>query len=470
MQLIVFRPRIPFGQLLSSSLVLVAPTVLALDALVFFRDLDVDFAIWVVAGAMVSSILVAWMFLGDMADMATLAGRVAGGDLENVPEIRSGPLRRLAHSVVQMNHRWRRQADYFSRSITADMAILETLHDPLIFIGADRRVVRANAAARSLFGGDLTGQSVETALKLPELFQAVLRNLKTRVEITISLEWPGTVTRYFDVRALPIEAPGVEETFMGAEPAGAEFSTVLTLHEVTELRRAVALRERFIADVSHELRTPLSSIIGFIETIEGPAKNDPEAQGRFLQIMHDQANRMARIVADLLSLSRTEQRETEPLVDLVDMAELLHEVATGLDIKAMRRGMVIDVSGGDLPPVRGDRDQLFQVFQNLIDNAIKYGRVETTIEVSAGMANGNVFVSVTDSGEGIAPEHLPHLGERFYRADSGRSRQTGGSGLGLSIVQTIVRHHAGALRVESKVGSGSVFTVELPGMGERGAP
>ena len=442
---------------------LAAPTLFALDVLVFLHDLNVDHAIWVVAGAMVSAIFVAWTVLGDIADVVNLARQVVGGDLDRMPVIRSGPLRRLAGNVAQRDRQWRRQAEYFSQSITADMAILETLHDPLVFIGEDKRIVRANAAARTLFGSDMTGQSIDSALRLPDLVRTVARTLATKTEITLDLEWPGPVPRTFEVRVLPIEAPAAMEPPHDLEEAALRFSAVLTLHETTELRRAVALQERFIADVSHELRTPLSSIIGFIETIEGPAAGDTDAQARFLEIMHAQATRMARIVSDLLSLSRAEQKENEPLRQMIDLAELLHEVATGLDLNAMQRGMMIDVRvEHGLEFVRGDRDQLFQVFQNLIDNAIKYGKADTSVEVEAAMRGDGIVIAVRDHGQGIPPEHLPHLGERFYRADSGRSRQTGGSGLGLAIVQNILNRHGGRLGIESTPGEGSLFTVQLP--------
>jgi two-component system phosphate regulon sensor histidine kinase PhoR len=214
-------------------------------------------------------------------------------------------------------------------------------------------------------------------------------------------------------------------------------------------------------------------LIGFIETLRGPAREDAEARDRFLAIMHQQSSRMARLVEDLLSLSRIELNEHLMPKDGVPLAPLLHHVAEALELRAGERGMCIRLTlSPDLPDVLGDRDELAQVFQNLVDNAIKYGRNGTEITISADIArrpshSGDAspwpFVSVTvgDSGEGIAREHLARLTERFYRVDTARSRELGGTGLGLAIVKHILNHHRGFLEIESTPGVGSLFTVFL---------
>ncbi len=456
-------PLIPFSRLLSYSMMLVAPTVLALDALVFLQDLDVNFAIWVVAGTMISSIVIAWLFLGDMAEMALYVSRSALGDPDDKPDLRSGTAQAVAVAVAQMNRKWRRRIDVFSQSINADMEILETLNDPLIFVDSSQRVVRANAAARELFGRSLAAETIEEALQPAELREAVEQSLDQRRTITFALEWPGIFRRHFDVRVLPLSASEDQSFGDEAGPVPPAIAAVVTLHETTELRRAAELRERFIANVSHELRTPLSSILGFIETIQGPARDDPNSVERFLSIMRDQAERMNRIVADLLSLAHIEERERERPTELVDLAGLLRDVADGLAIRAAQRDMSIDLSiDDDVPAVPGDIDQLFQVFQNLAENAIKYGAGGTQVRIAAFRTDVGITVCVKDSGDGIAPEHIPHLGERFYRVDSARSRATGGSGLGLAIVRRIVSRHGGRLRIESTPGIGSIFHVDLP--------
>jgi two-component system phosphate regulon sensor histidine kinase PhoR len=351
------------------------------------------------------------------------------------------------------------------------MEILETLHDPLILVNPAQRVVRANAAARSLFGRSLEEEPIETALYPPELLNAVRESLERHDIVTLAIDWPGFFVRHFDVRVLPIGTMPDHGFGEEAEVMPPAIAAVITLHETTELRRAAELRERFIANVSHELRTPLSSIIGFIETLQGPARTDAEAQTRFLQIMRDQAARMNRLVADLLSLARIEEKENEPPADSVDIGEVLRDVADALDLRARERNMRIELALPEtLPMILGDGDQLFQVFQNLTDNAIKYGTAGTPIRLAVETGEHSLTISVEDHGEGIAPEHLPHLGERFYRVDRARSRATGGSGLGLALVRRIVARHRGRFEVESTPGKGSVFRIDLPlsaGMNKR---
>ena len=221
----------------------------------------------------------------------------------------------------------------------------------------------------------------------------------------------------------------------------------------------------FVAHVSHELRTPLTSLVGFIETIQGPAKDDAEKVEHFLGIMHGQAERMRRIVADLLSLSRIELREHAPPKDRVDLGRILGNVVESLILTAGNKKMTIRLAlPPSIPSIAGDQEQLTQLFQNLIDNAIKYGREGTpiTVTVSCPPDSSRLTVRVADCGEGIAQQHLPRLTERFYRVDSARSRSLGGTGLGLAIVKHVVNRHRGFLEVTSEVGKGSSFIAHLP--------
>jgi two-component system phosphate regulon sensor histidine kinase PhoR len=278
---------------------------------------------------------------------------------------------------------------------------------------------------------------------------------------------------------------------------------LITLHDLTQLKRADQMRADFVANASHELRTPLSTLAGFIETLRGPAKEDSEAREKFLGIMQEQAARMSRLVADLLSLSRIELNEHSAPTGTVRVDRVLRSVADILQLKARDKGMTIEldappphpVSGPAgfeaLPEVTGDADELAQVFQNLLDNAIKYGRAGSVIRVAGWVAPGPetgkavrpperlergdrparlagrrpalaVAIAISDQGDGIAREHLPRLTERFYRIDSARSRDLGGTGLGLAIVKHIVNRHRGGLLIESQPGVGSTFTVLLP--------
>jgi two-component system phosphate regulon sensor histidine kinase PhoR len=230
------------------------------------------------------------------------------------------------------------------------------------------------------------------------------------------------------------------------------------------------MRADFVANASHELRTPLASLIGFIETLRGPAADDPAAQQRFLTIMDEQAQRMQRVIADLLSLSRIEMSEHQPPDTAIALPPLLARIAAAMApmIAAAGTKIALEVPA-DLPAVAADADQLTQVFSNLLDNAIKYGKRGGSIKFTAGLASGNprfepggVVITVADDGQGIAREHIPRLTERFYRVDKGRSRAVGGTGLGLAIVKHVVNRHRGRLFIDSAEGAGTTFTVWLP--------
>jgi two-component system phosphate regulon sensor histidine kinase PhoR len=230
------------------------------------------------------------------------------------------------------------------------------------------------------------------------------------------------------------------------------------------------MRADFAANASHELRTPLASLMGFIDTLRGPAADDPPAQQRFLGIMAEQAARMNRLIDDLLSLSRIELVEHQAPAERVDLTELLEGLVAGFEPRLAEHGLTLDMDlAPALPAVLGDADQLAQVAQNLLDNALKYGREGGAVRLVAAPAAGprwparpGVVMTVADRGHGIPREHLPRLTERFYRVDTGRSRAIGGTGLGLAIVKHIVNRHRGQLAIDSEEGVGTTVSVWLP--------
>jgi two-component system phosphate regulon sensor histidine kinase PhoR len=243
---------------------------------------------------------------------------------------------------------------------------------------------------------------------------------------------------------------------------------LMIFHDQTPLRRVEELRADFVANASHELRTPLAALSGFIDTLQGPAREDTNARERFLAIMRAQATRMARLIDDLLSLSRIELSAHVRPETPVDLAPILRQVVDGLELLARERGVAIHV---DMPPsplvIPGDRDELLRLFENLIENGLKYGASGGKVDVAmltAAAADGSpeVRVAVRDYGPGIAPEHLPRLTERFYRVDIGDSRSQGGTGLGLSLVKHILNRHRGRLMIESTPGKGASFTAVFP--------
>ncbi len=347
--------------------------------------------------------------------------------------------------------------------------LLDRLPLGLLVLDGAGRVIYENDAAVDIVGRRSVGLAGQAALRAPAISEALAAALRQRrdSEIDATLQRGAErVLRAF-VRALPQQRDGARAE---AAPDSATAPSVLVLLEDrTGAARAEALRQDFVANASHELRTPLASITGFIETLQGHARNDPEAAERFLRIMAAQADRMKRLIDDLLSLNRIEVNEHVQPRDVVDVAETVREVVSALGPLAAMEGAQLAV---ELPEaglrVRGSADELAQVFVNLLDNAVKYagadGPVRILLEPPNPARPGMIGLSVADSGPGIAREHLPRLTERFYRVSAARSRERGGTGLGLAIAKHILNRHRGELSVTSAPGQGSRFTVWLPAL------
>lgn len=372
----------------------------------------------------------------------------------------------LAHelwlAIVRLARLWRDRVRIAEGERAAAEAVIAAVPDPLILLDGRRQIVRANAPASALIGAVSGPRDLAVALRNPSVLAAADTVLRGEPASVVDFAVSVPIERQLRARFARIDRPSLD----GAV-------AVLTLNDITQLKRAEQMRADFIANASHELRTPLSTLIGFIETLRGPAREDAEARERFLAIMHDQASRMSRLVEDLLSLSRIELNEHVMPKDRVVLGPLIHRVAEAMELRAGERRMHIRLAlPPNLPSVLGDHDELAQVFQNLVENAIKYGRAGTEITIGAetvlrptpddGAASSPfVAVTVSDHGDGIVREHLPRLTERFYRIDTARSREMGGTGLGLAIVKHILNHHRGFLEIESMPGVGSVFAVLL---------
>lgn len=347
------------------------------------------------------------------------------------------------------------------RVTTLDGSLLESLPSPILLLGRDRRVVAHNKAARKTFAVDPKNKDLALAVRHPAVLKAADDALAGKgggdpVEVSFGGETP----RVFSALVEPM-GEGADKAPLGA---------VIVLNDITSDKAIQEMRSDFVANVSHELRTPLASIKGFIETLLGSAKDDPEAQVRFLSIMGGEAERMSRLIDDLLSLSQIQANQHVTPRDRVALKPLLEGIVEALTPVAKERGVTIAIDVPDgLPDLAGDSDQLSQVFINLVNNAIKYGAENGTVCLLAtpvgrvrGAGGAGVAIAVTDDGEGIAQEHIPRLTERFYRVDRARSRQLGGTGLGLAIVKHILARHRGRLIIESTQGQGSTFTVQLP--------
>ncbi len=329
---------------------------------------------------------------------------------------------------------------------------------PLIITGADGGIIAASGPARKLFAGLAKGRPVSLAIRDPDFLEALQQ--ETTAGRTITLTWSTPANRAMRVHITSVTDPDVQRQI-----------SISVFEDLTEQLATERLRVDFIANASHELRTPLASLLGFVETLQGPARDDPKARERFLAIMREQANRMARLIDDLLSLSRAELRAHQQPTALVDLTSIVREIIDSLSLSARERGVVLQSELPEHPlMIRGDRDDLLRLVENLVENAVRYGRDGKLVCISLKpMAAGMVGLGVRDHGPGIAPEHLPRLTERFYRADVSHSREMGGTGLGLAIVKHLVARHGARLEIDSAPGNGATFTVQFPAADSWGA-
>jgi two-component system phosphate regulon sensor histidine kinase PhoR len=340
-------------------------------------------------------------------------------------------------------------------------AVVAGLPDPVIALDHDGRVLALNERARSLAPALRRGEPASLALRMPEVVDAIGRAMASGEAQKVEYSERVPLDRWFETVVTPVK-----------RDTGPPALILMTFHDLTPLRRVEEMRADFVANASHELRTPLAALLGFIETLQGPARDDPNARERFLAIMGEQARRMARLIDDLLSLSRIElnaHRRPDTAVDLVPIVRL---VADGLETLARDRGVTVHVTASTSPlMVRGDRDELLRVFENLVENALKYGATGKRVDITLAQGqtpdgDPEAEVSVRDYGPGISREHLPRLTERFYRVDVTESRAQGGTGLGLALVKHILNRHRGRLSIDSVPGQGATFTIHLPVTGD----
>ncbi|EQB09185.1 ATPase [Sphingobium quisquiliarum P25] len=330
-------------------------------------------------------------------------------------------------------------------------SLLEGISDPLLLIEKGR-ILRANRAAQRLLGTHIEGEDARIAIRHPAAAERLANQAPMAEPAMVELVGLGTREQRWQMRIAPLGDP-------------AQVRRLVHLADHSGAYAAERMRVDFVANASHELRTPLAGILGFIETLADPdLGRDTETRQRFLKIMEGEARRMQRLIEDLLSLSRIEAEKYRAPVSEVDLSELVAETVSVFRASHDERGrdVEMDITPG-LPAVQGDRAQLSQLLHNLIGNSVKYGRPGTPIRVSLGEGpSGMSRICVADEGEGIGPDHLPRLTERFYRVDSGRSRAMGGTGLGLAIVKHIVERHRGRLDISSVLGKGTTVSILLP--------
>jgi len=327
-----------------------------------------------------------------------------------------------------------------------DRIAIESLKDAVLVVRGPM-VEAANGPARTLFGQRVVGSDLRLTVRHPVLLDALDAVLAGGPAQLREVGGLGGDNRAFRLRIVP----------------DGEGRNLVLLDDVTDAKATERMRVDFVANASHELRTPLATLTGFIETLQGPAAEDEPARQRFLGIMAQEADRMRRLIDDLMSLSRIELDKFVRPTQSLDLKGIVAEVGRTLAMRleADQRRLLIE-EAPDLPRVIADRDQVLQVLHNLISNALKYGRTGTPIRAAVAQVDNAMRLTVADEGEGIAPEHLPRLTERFYRVDSQRSRTLGGTGLGLAIVKHIVERHRGRLEIDSTLGEGTRVSFTLP--------
>jgi two-component system phosphate regulon sensor histidine kinase PhoR len=445
--------------LLGAGFAVAAVPLICLAALALSGAAAAGPALLAMAVVLLAALLLAAVWARDMDKLAETLRLAAREDAQALSRAaaapRLPPIEQVARGIERLARSLAARAGQVEELLRANEAIVERLPDPLLVLGADRAVRRANAAARAAFGGDMAA-----VLRHPGLRGAIDHAYDMRAAQTVEL-----------MLAVPILRE-VHASVIYLDPALADGAqALLVLSDRTRERAVERMRADFVTNASHELRTPLASLIGFIDTLRGPAADDPPAQRRFLGIMAEQAGRMNRLIDDLLSLSRVELTEHLPPADRVDVADLAERIAAGFEprLAARQARLELAIEAG-LPEITADGDQLAQVVTNLVDNAVKYGREGGTIRLSLAAAKPDgrwparpgVVLVVADDGPGIARAQVPRLTERFYRVDKGRSRSEGSTGLGLAIVKHIVSRHRGRLAIESDEGSGATFSVWLP--------
>ncbi len=409
---------------------------------------------------LIASLMISRMFSARVERLTEFSKRVAEGDFRPLSgDNSSDELAELGASLNETARRLESEIRLLSGERNRSSAILRSMVEGVAVIDAHERLVFCNRAFSEILNIDSKsseGRPLIEVVRNSELTGLIRKALDGEEGLQSDIVTGIVLQQSFSVTAAPVKAL---EPFPSQKPSGA----VVVLHDVTELRRLERVRQDFVANVSHEFKTPLTAIQGFAETLLGGALEDPKNNRRFLEIMRDHANRLARLTDDLLKLARIEAGKLELEFSPVGVIEFIERCAETALMKASRKQITLDIEiPPGLPPVRGDASLLRDVLQNLVDNAIQYTPPGGRIRVSARVNSKEMVIEVADTGIGIPLIDQERIFERFYRVDAARSREAGGTGLGLSIAKHIIDAHDGRLWVESTVGEGSRFSFSIP--------
>jgi two-component system phosphate regulon sensor histidine kinase PhoR len=334
-------------------------------------------------------------------------------------------------------------------------AAFSSAMDGVLLLGADGRIETVNQGMRTLIGerfGDITGKTPLEAFRNLELQKLLDQFRSTARPLSHEIAFGEEPHAVFDVAVSPVQ--GVP---------GSEGKTMLVFHDVTRLKKLERMRVDFVANVTHEIKTPLTAILGFVETLQEGAIEDRETARKFLSTITRHAERLNRLVEDLLTISNIELGEMRFYFESVSLSGIAQSVMNIVSVKAREKKIDVAVEIPDsLPPIRADRDRLSQILINILDNAVKFTPEGGGVKLSAEAAGGEVVVRVADTGIGVPRDEIGRLGERFYRVDKTRSRELGGTGLGLSIVKHLMLAHRGHMEIESQLGRGTTVILHFP--------
>ncbi len=456
---------IPLVTLLKFAAIISCPPLLVMAVLVILGKLTLSSFLVAYVCILISSVMFARPFLDSIKATTRYVYNVARDKRAEPPQLSFlSMISELSEALSYLQRTWEIKRQQMESIITEREILVDTLPDILIMINDEKRIVRTNRAARAIFGQNLAGRPLGEIIPNEDLVDAVTsvvedlrgREVEFRIEDPVLRDFLAVIERF------PIPSPG-------------GMSIVITMNDITELKAVEQMRADFVANASHEIRTPLACIAGFIETLQGPAKDDAEAREEFLKLMADQAERMRQLISDLLSLSKIEMNAHSIPTDPVDVLKVVKKVIDQLQHSATAKNVTlrIDVQG-EIPPAKGEENEIAQVIHNFVGNAIKYGFADSEVIIGIAVTadlppdqnmrsySRVIMIAVRDRSEGIPKEHLARLTERFYRVDSARTRNIGGTGLGLAIAKGIMTRHRGAITIDSVVGKGSTFSAYLP--------
>ena len=459
------RNPISFSTVLKTITVVSGPTLVLLSLYVLLGELDFSYFIYGYLAVMAASAVFVVPFLSNISALTEYVNDLAQDKRVSAPDLSFlSNVGQLSGALGRLQNSWEDKRHEMETVITEREILVDTLPDILIMTNDDKDIVRTNRAARNIFGQNLAHRPLRDIIPNDKLLNAIT---------TVVEDLRGQEIEFHLPEPLPRDFQAIIERF--PIPSEGGITIIITMTDITQQKRVQRMRADFVANASHEIRTPLASIIGFIETLRGPAKDDPKARDEFLRVMGDQAERMSKLVNDLLSLSKIEMNAHSTPISKVDFLKIVRTEKQHFEWACKQKNITLKVKVNDnLPATKGDDDELAQVVRNLLGNAIKYSNPDTeivvTVKLTSNMPDDQNFrnlkraicFSVQDHGEGIAKEHIPRLTERFYRVDTARTRTVGGTGLGLAIVKHVLNRHHGALVIESRIGDGSTFSVYLP--------